>query len=228
MNIKIIKNDEIKIEEIKMNTDGIIKNLEKPLQSYGFFYMIIGGPGSGKTNLIINMICSKNKMYYKKFDTVHFWSPSRHTIGKKIKLADDRFHDILDFDELELLIQGLPKESNTLFIFDDCISSIKKNCDIFLKLIYNRRHLHISIILVSQVYNKIPCEIRKACSALMFFRNNNKKEIDTVFDDFASQSRDDFKFICHTVFKRPHDFLMIDTVHDSYYRNFDKMIISSV
>ena len=101
----------------------------------------------------------------------------------------------------------------------------KKNCDPFLRLIYNRRHAKISIILVSQVYNKIPIEIRKASSAIFFFRNNNKKEIDTIYDEFASQSRDEFKFICNSVFKKQHDFLLIDTVHDKYYSNFDEMVI---
>ena len=226
MEIKIIKNKNIKIDEVKMNCDAKIKNLEPPLQSYGFFYSIIGPPASGKTNLLLNMITTKGKMYYKKFDRIEFWSPSRNTIAKKIKLPDERFHDQLDFDELEEIIKTLTPDKNNLFIFDDCISSIKKNCDIFLKLIYNRRHLHISIILVSQVYNKIPAEIRKCASSIYFFKNHNKKEMDTIWEDFISISRDDFKFICNTVFKHAHDFLLIDTITDKYYSNFDEIQIT--
>ena len=65
MEIKIIKNKEIKINEVKMNCDAKIKNLEPPLQSYGFFYSIIGPPASGKTNLLLNMITTKGKCIIK-------------------------------------------------------------------------------------------------------------------------------------------------------------------
>ena len=225
MEVKIIKNKNIQIEEVKMTCDQEIKHLEKPLQS-NFFYMMIGGPGSGKTNLIVNLISRKGKFYYKKFDRIEFWSPSQHTISKKLKLPDERFHNNLDFDEMEIIINSLKPDTKSLFIFDDCVSSLKKNIQIFLRLIYNRRHLNISIMLVSQVYNKIPAEIRKCASMLFFFHSNNKKEIDTIFDDFISLSRDDFKFICGLVFKKAHSFLLIDTLTDKYYSNFDEIQIT--
>lgn len=38
--------------------------------------LIVGKPGSGKTELIHNLLADKN-LYYKKFDYVYFVSPSQ-------------------------------------------------------------------------------------------------------------------------------------------------------
>jgi hypothetical protein len=217
-------NKDITLKKIKMNTDDKILGLEAPLQSFNFMYLFCGKPMSGKTSLMLNLITTKNKYYYQKFDRIEIFSPSLHTIDKGLDLDESRFHDTVDAEILEKILKENDKaKEKILFVFDDVIASISKIREVFIKMVYNRRHLGggISIILVSQVYNKIPLEIRKACSGIFMFSTTNKREIQSLYDDFISMPKPMFDKILRFVFKSPHDFLYIDTNTDDYYNKFN-------
>lgn len=222
------KNDSIHLKGIQAKNDAEIRGLEKPLQHYNFFYNIIGQPNSGKTSLWVNLITTKNKYYYKKFDKIYIFSSSLHTITKRIDLPKDRFFNGLDWNEFESLLNQMKQtEDRILFIFDDVIASIKKNVRPFLNLVYNRRHIGggCSIILISQVLNKIPLEIRKVASGVFFFNNRNRRELDSLHEDYISYSKEDFDKILKVCFDTKHSFLFIDTTTDSLYHNFNKLNI---
>ena len=116
------------------------------------------------------------------------------------------------------------KESDDriLLIIDDCVADIK-NDDYMLKLIYNRRHLAggISIIITSQVYNKVKLPIRKAASDIILFTTGNKKEIASVFNDFVNIPEPAFNKIIQYCFKGKHDFMCYCTETCDFYRNFN-------
>ena len=82
MNIQEIKNNKLKLQEIKMANDCKIKGVESPLpNNYNFFLLVVGAPGSGKSMLWINLISRKEKnTYYKKYDKIFIFSNSFKTI----------------------------------------------------------------------------------------------------------------------------------------------------
>lgn len=223
-----VENKEISLKGFKCKNDGKI-NCEWPLSEIPYCaFLIVNGPcGSGKTNLILNLLTRRKKMYYKQFDKIYIFSPSLGTVSRNIHLPDDQIFPDLDFDELNAIIE---KERNAegkriLLVFDDVIASINKNQKEFLKLCYNRRHINATIILVSQVYNKIPLEIRKVCSALFFFTNTNKKEIQSVYDDLILVERPIFDAIIKHCFQGPHDFLFYIVDSQQFFHNFNQLII---
>lgn len=225
MNIHEITNKAYVIEPIKMANDSIIKNCEPPLPcQYGFFMICVGRPGSGKSTFWINMINKRSKnTFYKKFDKVYIFSNSLHTITSKIKLPDDRLFN--GIDELETVIEDEKKGTDKiLVILDDVISDIK-DTDFFLKLLYNRRHIagSVSIIITTQVYNKLKLPLRKVATHLVLFNTSNKKEFDSIFQDFINLKRETFDDIVRYVFKDSHDFLFINTVDNIFYRNFNRL-----
>ena len=228
MIISEIKNNKLKIEAIKMKNDEIIKNVEDPLpNNYGFFLCIVGKPNSGKTTFLLNLINKQSKnTYYKKFDRIYIFSNSLKTITTKIKLPEDRLFD--GIGELEDLIESLRDgEERVLLIIDDCITDIK-NHDYILKMIYNRRHIcgSLSICLTSQNFNKIPLAIRKASTDLVLFSTGNKKEIQAVFEDFINMEKKDFDKIISYCFKGSHDFMFLKTEDNSFYHNFNPLILN--
>ena len=228
MIISEIKNNKLKIEAIKMKNDEIIKNVEDPLpNNYGFFLCIVGKPNSGKTTFLLNLINKQSKnTYYKKFDRIYIFSNSLKTITTKIKLPEDRLFD--GIGELEDLLESLRDgEERVLLIIDDCITDIK-NHDYILKMIYNRRHIcgSLSICLTSQNFNKIPLAIRKASTDLVLFSTGNKKEIQAVFEDFINMEKKDFDKIISYCFKGSHDFMFLKTEDNSFYHNFNPLILN--
>jgi hypothetical protein len=188
MSFSEIPNDKYDIKAVKMSNDAPIPNVYDPLPKfYNFFLLLIGVPGSGKSTFWINMINKKNKhTLYKKFDKVFIFSNSFKTISEEIKLPKDRIYE--GISELEDVVESLnDSDDKILLIIDDCINDI--NDDKFMtSLIYNRRHKAggISIIITTQVYNKLPLSLRKCATDLVLYNTSSKRELDSIYEDYIN------------------------------------------
>ena len=227
MEIIEIKNNQYDIEKFKMRNDCIIKNVYPPLPSfYGFFLIICGVPNSGKTNLLMNIIkkSKKKNTYYRQFDKVYMFSNSLHTIQKDIMIPKKQLFN--GIDELEEVIENIKidTDSQNLIILDDVISDIS-NLEYVEKLIYNRRHLgsSVSIILTTQVFNKINLKIRKCASTIIIFSTSNKLELESIWKcSIPILSYKQFLAICKFCFKKDnHQFLCIDVQNNLFYHGFN-------
>ena len=224
--INEIVNPIYKITPITMKNDKEIPNVKPPLpQFYNFALFIVGPPGSGKSTLWLNMISKSKHTYYKKFNRVYIFSNSLHTITQKIKLPDERLFN--GIDELESVVADLAsRDERALIILDDVISDIKDD-KFFKHLLYNRRHIGggISLIVISQVYNRFALSLRKAISHLVFFNNSNKKELKSVFDDFIRCDDKTFDAITNYIFDDRHNFMFLDVIDKTFYKNFNRLEI---
>ena len=95
-------------------------------------------------------------------------------------------------------------------------------------MVLNRRHLHLSIIFLSQYFNAIPLEIRKNLSTIVIVgRISNKKEYKNLQEEVLHTDRDTMDAIMAYVFKRKHDNLIIDLESNRLYRNFNRLLIET-
>lgn len=234
MNIRETPADEkIKISKFNFSCDDIDESIPKPLpQILNFFMLICGRPGSGKTSLILNLICKRGKMFNKKFDKVYVFSPSLLTMKDEPfgELPEEQVHTDLTVENFQ---KALDEVSNTgekhLFILDDVVNDMKKNMAIqtlLSKALMNRRHLagaggSVSFIITTQVYNKIPAPIRKTASHIILYHTRNKKEIETIYDELIVLPKDDFYEILKYCFDKRHNFIYID-INKSYDKMFHK------
>ena len=206
-----------------------------------FFYIISGNPGSGKTNLWLNLISRRKWAYNRQFHKVYIFSNSLHTIKKKLKLPDEQLVHGFSPESLQEVLDAEQEEENELeegeepnrilMIFDDVVSSIKKNIDPMLKLIWNRRHIAggCSVMLTTQKFNAVPLQLRCAASAVIFFRTRNKAEIDAVFREYIGLSREEFMKVLRFVFDERHNFLYINLElpgDKSLFKNFNQLRIT--
>lgn len=237
--VKEVKNPnhkDLEIKGIKYSSDALDITIPKPLPQGVFFMMLCGKPKSGKTTFLINLLARKNKFYNKKFDKVFVFSPSIFSGNLEEnpfdKLPEHQKHR--DLDSLDEIIQSLyGSDEKILFILDDIQSEIKgKVLNTLLHLINNRRHYTskgISIIITTQVYNQIPLKIRKGVSHIVFWSSKNKKEINSIHEEYLSFLGDkELRKILNFIWQTTHDFLFISTYESQdkmLYRNFNSLIL---
>ena len=218
-----------------------------PLPSKSFVMYVCGQPGSGKSNLWLQMLMSKPtkknpsacKYYYKYFDKIYLISGSIATLPMdKLGLKDERVYSEYSDAVMHDIVEGERQDenNNTLIILDDIIRSIKnKNSEELTKAILNRRHCTqnteedgqagLSIILTSQVYNYLFLGLRKNASHVILFRTENQKEKRSIktelMGDLTDKQADD---VMNLAWDGKHNFLLIcaeKPTRERYYRNFD-------
>jgi hypothetical protein len=236
---EIQPDQKINISKFAFSCDDIDESIPKPLpQSLNYFLLIAGKAGSGKTTLILNLLCKRGKNYNRKFDRVFIFSPSLNT------LKEDPFSEIpeeqkfleLDEDILEAVLEDIKDSGEKiLLLMDDVVNDIKKSPKLqtqMNRILMNRRHLcglggSVSVILTTQVYNKIPVPIRKNASHIVLYNTKNKKEIDNIFDELILIPKHQFYDVMKHTFQKKKDFLYIDTNKDfnnMFHRNFNQLV----
>ena len=234
MNIRETPADEkIKISKFNFSCDDIDESIPKPLPNIlNFFMLVCGRPGSGKTSLILNLICKRGKMYNKKFDKVFVFSPSLMTMKDEPfgELPEEQVHTDLTLENFQTALDSIADTGEKiLFILDDVVNDMKKTMAIqtlLSKALMNRRHLagaggSTSFIITTQVYNKIPAPIRKTASHIILYHTRNKKEIETIYDELIVLPKEDFFEILKYCFDKRHNFIYID-INKSYDKMFHK------
>ena len=242
MDIKEIPNRHgLKVSKMRMSCNDCGHDVPFPLQKSNFFYIISGNPGSGKTNLWLNLISRRKWAYNRQFHKVYIFSNSLHTIKKKLKLPDEQLIHGFSPESLQEVLSAEQEEEDELdegenpnrilMIFDDVVTQIKKHIQPMLKLIYNRRHIAggCSVMLTTQKFNKIPLELRAVASGVFFFNTKNKAEIDAVFREYIGLSREEFQKVLKFVFDAPHNFLYVNLElpgDKSLFKNFNQLRIN--
>lgn len=240
MKMKVIKNKQLKIKEVKMTCDRYFDPpISEPLQSLGknFFMLISGSPKSGKTNCIISLLRDENA-FFRRFDKIYWFSPSTATIGT-LPIDEDNQFDEYDPELIEFLIDEINDDEFTqnddvLMVFDDLISDIQAD-NTFMKLAFNRRHQipkgSLNIIVISQKMNALKKKIRSGLSSVILFNPSTVGEWKDITDEFITLDRKDIKLLRKIAFRKPHNFIFINLMegnnNNRYFPNFNKLIVDS-
>jgi hypothetical protein len=195
---------------------------------------IIGSAGSGKTSLMVNMLRSP-QCYKKAYHHVHLVIPphSLASLDMKMFKKHDKCYDELDFATLDKIHEKAMAASDedefSLLVIDDQTAALKdRDVQRLMKLlIYNRRHLRLSIIMLVQSYNAIPLPVRKTISHFAMLRPRNKKEYEAIFKELIfldPQTADD---MMRFVFRDRYDFIFCDVEKSLFFRNFDRIKLNA-
>ena len=135
--------------------------------------LIIGGSGSGKTNLLLNLIENQpdiDKIYLYAKDP--YEAKYQYLINIREKVGLKRFNDPKAFIECSNDMHDVykninyynpDKENKILTVFDDIIADMNQNKklnSIFTELFIRLRKLNMSLVFITQSYFKIPKDIR--------------------------------------------------------------------
>tara|TARA_R100000935_G_scaffold14_1_gene92 strand:+ start:641 stop:1450 length:810 start_codon:yes stop_codon:yes gene_type:complete len=249
MKIREIHNKELKVNKVDMVCDKTIKDSKgksiiPPLMDTSHFYIISGASGSGKTNLLINLLKSnkqtkdkKHKISYRKmFDKIIFVSPSSQTISdsplekiddsqKFTELSEDVFEMVDDISE-----EAIEENTHNLLILDDVSSQLrtKENERKLNQIIKNRRHKNLSIWIIGHRIVDFGTGLRTNASMIYVFAPKTNKEIETIQSEYMLMPKKEAEEIFKVTFKTRYDFLLIDTslrnsAKFEFYRNFNKL-----
>ena len=252
MNIQEIENDKsVKVKGFKFSCDGLDDTIPPPLpNTYNHFWIFTARPRMGKSTLIYNLLTKQRNSspYYKKFDKIYIVSPSTTTCDEDpfAGVPEEQKATTLDVDTLNNIIEKIHNSGERiLLILDDVITDIKRNKEvekILTKLLFNRRHIcgksedgesaGLSVWITSQVYNQIPRPIRACASQVCIFQSNNKKELETIYEELISLSRKEFRTLLDYVFDKKYQFLYINldntNPYNQYHKCFNKLKLSNI
>lgn len=228
------------ITKVDMSCDSDL-DVPFPLPPHHFCWMFVGKPKSGKTNLIMNLIAIPGKFYHRQFNRVYFFSKSLHTVDSRLNLPKERIINTFDYETLKRVLDELEQankifsaktdeQPHNLIILDDVVSHFRRGAQELHSTVFNRRHYHLSVMMVTQVYNQIPMELRKCCDTLSIFYTAHRKEIHTIHEEYLGQlDKHQLEQLIDYVFDKPHQFLFIraDIVPamDGLFKNFDQIIM---
>jgi Mrp family chromosome partitioning ATPase len=246
-----IPNEELSVTKIQMNcdqriTDSKCRSVAAPLMQTSHFYIISGASGSGKSNLIVNLLKSNKttkdnkhkKSYRNMFNNIILVSPSAHTIKDSPleNISDDQKFDSLSDEVFELVDlmtdDAIDDNTQTLLILDDVSSQLrlKDNEKKLNQLIKNRRHLNLSIWIVTHKVTDAPPSLRSNANLIFLFKPKTTREINTIQEEYMMMTKSRADEIMNSAYKDRYDFLLIDTSlrkgsEFRFFRNYNELVI---
>jgi hypothetical protein len=229
--LEIVNKKAPKVGGTKITNDAPL-DVKAPLPGWNFASLVVGTPGSGKTSLILALM---KKYYKKKFDRVYFFSGSLQTIPESFleKLNEERIYSGLE--QLEEVVKDIKEDEEKprcCIIIDDLVKDVMEYHKTVMNLLFNRRHIGggCSVFLITQKLTKIPLGVRSGFDTIYFFSLNNKKELNSLYEDFITDlDRKEFDEMIKYVMdkKVSHPFLFIDKKNGDYYLKFNRLVIKS-
>ena len=152
--------------------------------------LIIGGSGSGKTNLLLNLMEN-----YPDIDKIYLYandpyeSKYQYLISKRESKGINHFNDPKAFIEYSNDMHDVykniddynpDKENKILIVFDGMIADMihnKKLNSIVTQLFIRGRKLNISLAFITQSYFKVPKGVRLNTSHFFIAKVPNKREL---------------------------------------------------
>jgi hypothetical protein len=230
--------NDLRIHAPRMLCDEPLGEIPTPLPNKHFFMGVIGSAGSGKSSFMVSLLSQKgkDKIYRKVFENVFIVAPSHSLASLKSNVfrnhPEDKIYNELNPETLadikEKTLADADEGFNSLVIFDDQTVHLKskENERLLRDLIYNRRHYHLSIMILAQSYSQIPLTIRKTLSHFAVFKPRNKKELISIFDEIIFRSKEEADAIMRYTFQDKHDFMFGVTESGELYRTFNKLIVT--
>ena len=193
---------------------------------------------SGKTNLLINLLCRESKNFYKD----DFKGENIYLVSGSLDGTDDKLDKLILFKEIpdENLVSGYDEETlkeiyheveqkhkeepkdHFLIILDDVSFSggLKAKLNgIISRIFSNGRHVNLSCILTSQKYTDVLPSCRENMTQLFSFNCSNK-QLDLISDDVNYlPDNKTFKKMFRSVMTKPHAFFVVNffkPVHEMY------------
>jgi len=211
-----------------------------------FRLLLCGFSGSGKSNLILNMITKFYRLpegstsaighstevpHY--FDHIYYFSPSalndmsiRSLVVRNPDLVQKNklsIYETLDMELMSQLING-NDGSKKLIVIDDFAGNALLRNRLFINLIFRSRHNNNSIIFATQAYRSLEKALRNNCSDIILFTIANEHEARLLQEELGNNKHYGEEFIQLLSSIPKYEFIYKKVASNTFYRNFDEEI----
>ena len=189
--------DKLKPEEEKYaNPNGKRYNIYHP-----FRILIVGSSGSGKTNVLLNLIhnlCCFEKYYlYVKlagddplYDEILFSELQRASTTVCADLIGAYSDDIESLPDVKS--DQIDSSKQNFFVFDDMNEESTRNLKRIEEYFTKARKRNCSLVYLAQDYFSTPLKIRRNCTHLIFTKINSDNDLRNIWGDVAKQDFETF------------------------------------
>ena len=190
--INFYENEECKkiaVEHVNPNYNADTMSFKHPFHS-----IIVGATGSGKSNILLNLI---NKMS-GTFEYIYIFTQDKSEqlyefLESKIEKPYLQIYEGIDKCN-EILRDAKLDKAQYLFIYDDFVIEPEKKqmkiCEMYVRSRKMAQKCGVSNIYLTQSYYDTPSIIRKQSSYLVFKKINGKREINALMRDCSSLDSD--------------------------------------
>ena len=215
-----------------INFDDIVKenktvhNKNWPhIPDHPYRILIIGGSGSGKTNVLLNLIENQpdiDKIYLYAKDP--YEAKYQYLINKREGVGINHFKDLKAFIEYSNDMCNVYKNVNhyntdkgnkILIVSDDMIADMVQNeklNSIVTELFVRGRKLNIYLVYITQSYFKVPKDVRLNTTHFFITKILSKRELQQIAINHSSDiSTEDFVNIYRKCTAEPYSFFVNDT-----------------
>lgn len=181
--------------------------------------LMVGSSGSGKTNLLLNLIYNQNGIF---FQNLYVFSksieqPAYVELRKKYVDAEKKLNKSVAyfFNNCEDLPPLEECKKNSLVVFDDCLM---ENQDVIKNYFIRGRHKKLSCVYLSQSYGKVDMQVIRNNVNLLCVFKQNKHYTKRIYDDFVGSDMtfNEFENMCKTCWSEPYGFLTINMTKEPH------------
>ena len=182
--------------------------------------IIVGKTGTGKTNLLCNLIYDSMKWTQLYLNAKDLSEGKYVTLFEACQRAQfqnkhcpiETFYEFNNLPENIVSVDNLDAGERNLIIFDDFItdkSADKKINDLCIR----GRKKNVSIIYLAQSYFDIPKIIRLQAGYLIFFKTHDNREVGNIYQNHnLGLNKKTFCNLYYEATREPYSFLLIDNV----------------
>jgi len=156
------------------------------------FNYVCGSTGSGKTTYIIKYIKAHQKKYSNivVLKTTNDFKEYKMKKMKKVSIttySNELLYSLLKY--MMLMKPSVREKRKLLIVLDDCIDFV--NNKLIRILVFLRRHINVSVIVVSQGFKLLNSNTRNNISKCIFLRNTSEN----FYEFFRKNVSDDPRLI---------------------------------
>lgn len=220
--------------------DRKLKYISQYLPKPPFRWILNGFSGSGKSNIIKNIIFN-DKFYKKYFDEIYIFCGSIDDIVEYEELTKKRrmknrvriigpalnLQAVSDlYDEIEADNGKSKTPSRVLMVFDDMITSnsfTSRKLNIVDKLFVQGRHSNVSIIISTQKYKALNTNLRTINATALTIFGSNLLELNQIAEEHSNHlTKDELLSILKKAQEKKYNNITINYSNDIDSRFLDR------
>lgn len=199
------------------DTDGRFVDLHPHLPQPPALLLIIGSVKQGKSNLMVNLLCSP-EMYKDRFDTVKIISNTLNADPKGKLLqrffdCEDHYEDKMITDFVEVLKKQKEDEKESVAMFlDDILTKDFKKSNAVSFLATRFRHYGIDLLgFTTQSFRAVGGLIRNNATDILVMKQQNSKELEKISEEYGDMFPGIFMDLYnYAINDAPYSFLYLD------------------